>query len=272
MSKEFEFTKCYLTDDRWALIASHVPGKEGDPGCRGRDNRLFIEAVFWIARTGSSWRRLPPHFGKWHTNYIRFWRWTQKRVWPGLLSALAEDETCEFFYEDGAIRYAPLGRLVKQEELAVVGVKRQCKSLAMAPKRAAKIRRGEGAQALLSSIGKQLEGAEVRTECAEAAQRETTILRFRRMSILCTQCGVGPDKPFDRDGTRWIRCPVCGQKSRVSNVQCDMIEQHINRAMNRPSDPPRSHKWIVPATVSKSSPKPGTLSAVNDMARAVLDA
>ncbi len=100
-------TDCYFSDERWALIASHVPGKEGDPGCHGRDNRLFIEAVFWIVRTGSSWRKLPPHFGKWYTNYTRFRRWTQKRVWPGLLNALAEDETCEYFYEDGAIRYTP---------------------------------------------------------------------------------------------------------------------------------------------------------------------
>jgi transposase len=100
-------TDRYLSDERWGLVASHVPGKEGDPGCHGRDNRRFIEAVFWIVRTGSSWRKLPPEFGKWYTNYTRFRRWTKKRVWPGVLSALAEDETCEFFYEDAAIRYAP---------------------------------------------------------------------------------------------------------------------------------------------------------------------
>jgi len=41
-------TEFYLTDERWALIATRVP--EGRrPGCHGRDNRLFIEAVLWIA-------------------------------------------------------------------------------------------------------------------------------------------------------------------------------------------------------------------------------
>jgi len=94
--KEVALTGYYLTDERWALIASHLPGKEGDPGCHGRDNRLFIEAVFWIVRTGSPWRSLPPHFGKWYTNYTRFRRWTQKRVWPGVLDALAADESCEY--------------------------------------------------------------------------------------------------------------------------------------------------------------------------------
>ena len=66
-------------------------------------------------RTGSPWRSLPEPFGKWYTNYTRFRRWTQKRVWPGVLEALAADETCEFFFEDGKIRYAPLRRLVTPE-------------------------------------------------------------------------------------------------------------------------------------------------------------
>jgi len=105
--KEVTLTEYYFTDARWALIASHLPGKEGDPGCHGRDNRLFIEAVFWIVRTGSSWRSLPPHFGKWYTNYTRFNRWKQKRVWPGVLDALKADDACEYFYEDGAILHAP---------------------------------------------------------------------------------------------------------------------------------------------------------------------
>ncbi|MBC8643089.1 transposase [Caballeronia sp. EK] len=41
-------------------------------GRRGADNRLFVEALLWIARTGSPWRDLPKEFGRWHTAYIRF--------------------------------------------------------------------------------------------------------------------------------------------------------------------------------------------------------
>lgn len=39
--------------------------KVGDRGRSGKDNRLFLEAVLWIVRTGSPWRGLPEHFGKW---------------------------------------------------------------------------------------------------------------------------------------------------------------------------------------------------------------
>ncbi len=111
-------TELYLTDERWALIASRVPGKEGDPGCRGRDNRLFIESVLWIVRTGAPWRNLPPHFGKWYTAYTRFRRWGKKHVWSEIFALLAQDDACEYFFEDGVIRHAPL-RAVAAKEAAV---------------------------------------------------------------------------------------------------------------------------------------------------------
>ncbi len=101
-----EVDEPYLTDERWALISSHVLGKAGDPGCRGRDNRLFIEAVLWLARTGKPWRALPPRFGKWYTSYTRFRRWSLGNVWQGLFARLAENGGCEYFFEDGVIRHA----------------------------------------------------------------------------------------------------------------------------------------------------------------------
>ncbi len=105
----------YLTDERWALIAECVPGKEGDPGCHGRDNRLFIEAVLWVARTGSPWRDLPSHFGKWYTAYTRFRRWVKNDVWSRVLTKLAEDNSCEYFYRDGKLLYSPLRAVLARE-------------------------------------------------------------------------------------------------------------------------------------------------------------
>lgn len=45
------------------------------------DNRRFVEAVLWIARTGSPWRDLPAELGNWHTTYTRFSRWCKTGVW-----------------------------------------------------------------------------------------------------------------------------------------------------------------------------------------------
>lgn len=51
-----------LRDDQWERIKDFLPGKARDSGVTAANNRLFIEAVLWIARTGSPWRDLPESF------------------------------------------------------------------------------------------------------------------------------------------------------------------------------------------------------------------
>ena len=92
-----------LSDAQWERIAPKLSGKVGDPGSSGRNNRLFIEAVLWIARTGSPWRDLPEAFGKWSTVYTRFWRWAQKGVWERVFKALSDDPDFEYVLIDGTL-------------------------------------------------------------------------------------------------------------------------------------------------------------------------
>ena len=48
-----------LSDDQWERIAPLVIGRPDQKGSTGRDNRMFVEGVLWIVRTGSPWRDLP---------------------------------------------------------------------------------------------------------------------------------------------------------------------------------------------------------------------
>lgn len=41
-----------ITDQQWAKVADLLPGKVGDVSRSATDNRLFINAVLWIARSG----------------------------------------------------------------------------------------------------------------------------------------------------------------------------------------------------------------------------
>lgn len=94
-----------LNDQLWDIVAPILPGKEGDPGCHGRDNRLFLEAVFWIARTGSPWRNLPAEFGKWYTTYTRYHRWEKKGVWPRVIDALRQQGADGLRYDEEGLRW-----------------------------------------------------------------------------------------------------------------------------------------------------------------------
>ena len=47
----------WLRDDQFERIEVMLPGKRCNPGAH-RHRSLFIEAVLWIARTGSPWRDL----------------------------------------------------------------------------------------------------------------------------------------------------------------------------------------------------------------------
>ncbi len=42
-----------ISDDDWERIKNLLPGQPGQHGKVAKDNRLFIDAVLWIARTGA---------------------------------------------------------------------------------------------------------------------------------------------------------------------------------------------------------------------------
>jgi transposase len=92
-----------LEDHVWERMAGYLPGKVGDPGRSGADNRIFVEAVLWLARTGVPWRDLPAVFGNWNSNFVRFSRWSKAGVWDRLFSAMTNDPDFEYILIDSTI-------------------------------------------------------------------------------------------------------------------------------------------------------------------------
>jgi transposase len=100
---EFVMDRLCLTDAQWVKMEPHCLGKATDPGRSGRDNRLFVEGVLWIARTGSPWRDLPPWFGKWNSVFVRFRDWVRADVFKRLFDAVSDQPDMEYAMVDATI-------------------------------------------------------------------------------------------------------------------------------------------------------------------------
>lgn len=81
-----------LSDEQFARIEHFLPGKPSDPGRTAADNRLFIDAVLWIARTGAPWPDLPERFGKYNSVFQRFNRWAKNGVWARVFEELQDPD------------------------------------------------------------------------------------------------------------------------------------------------------------------------------------
>jgi transposase len=78
-----------LSDPQWQRIAHLLPGKPGDRGRTGADNRLFVNAVLWVLRSGAWWQDLPERYGKWKSIHKRFTRWAKAGAWERVLIVAA---------------------------------------------------------------------------------------------------------------------------------------------------------------------------------------
>ena len=91
-----------ISDRMWNKISPLLPGQKGQWGGIAKDNRKFINAVFWILRTGAPWRDLPASYGKWGSVHQRFRRWRNNGVWEKILEKLMEDPDYEWVMIDAS--------------------------------------------------------------------------------------------------------------------------------------------------------------------------
>ena len=79
-----------MSDEEWGFFEPFVIEAGPRRGRPPRDHRLVLDGVFWLARTGSAWRDLHDHFGKWGSVHRQFRRWTLSGLWDLMLEALNE--------------------------------------------------------------------------------------------------------------------------------------------------------------------------------------
>lgn len=89
-----------LADEQWARVEPFVPG--GRKGRRGprSNNRRFVNALIWMARSGGRWRDLPERYGHYQTVKRRYYRWIDNGVLDQLFEALAQEADLDWVAVD----------------------------------------------------------------------------------------------------------------------------------------------------------------------------
>jgi transposase len=77
-----------LTDELWARISPLLPPQQPSTGRPANDHRTLLAGMFWVMRTGSSWRELPEHYGSWQTLHSRYQRWRAAGIWQRILDRM----------------------------------------------------------------------------------------------------------------------------------------------------------------------------------------
>lgn len=73
-----------LTDREWQVIKRHIPRARAGGRPQSINPRQIVNAVFYVARGGISWRMLPREYPNWKTVYHYFREWRGRGVWQRL--------------------------------------------------------------------------------------------------------------------------------------------------------------------------------------------
>ena len=110
--------KEYINDEAWAKILVFFEKVNGI--YIGKEGKLktFLEAIYWITRTGSQWREVPEKYGNWNSIFTRFNDWSKKNIWGKLMEFCINDPDLEYLSIDATIvrAHACAAGYGKQEE------------------------------------------------------------------------------------------------------------------------------------------------------------
>ena len=114
-----------ISNRLWRALQARLRPAFRAAGRQGQDNRRFLNAVFWMLRTGAPWRDLPSFFGRWGSVYRRFRRWAVSGRWQNLAPWLAEGRSHGLtkgsgtgFLDSTYVRVHQHGAAAKQDQAA----------------------------------------------------------------------------------------------------------------------------------------------------------
>ena len=96
-----------MTEEDWTLALEVFDAAQSSRGEPGRDDRKFLEAIFYFTVHNISWRALPAEFGNWNSVWKRFWRLSRSGVFETFFQLLAEQSRTAYlvqFFDSTVVR------------------------------------------------------------------------------------------------------------------------------------------------------------------------
>jgi len=109
-----------LSDVQWERIKDVLAGRSESVGRTASDNRLFVNGVLWVLRSGAHWHDLPERYGKYKSLHKRFSRWAANGVWEKIFRELLRDRKNQYLMIDSTI--------VRAHQQAATGRKKGAKT------------------------------------------------------------------------------------------------------------------------------------------------
>ncbi len=92
-----------LSASQWRRVEGFLPGRKGSVGVTAKDNRLFVNGVLWVLRSGAHWKHLPAEYGNWKSVHKRFTRWSKSGIWERIFDVLLADPDNRYIMFDAMV-------------------------------------------------------------------------------------------------------------------------------------------------------------------------
>jgi len=146
--------------------------------------RMFIEAIYYIGRSGCQWRLLPFYYGDWRAVHKRFKQWSEKNIWKFIFESVQVDPDMEYAMIDSTIVRAnacAAGYGKNSQEKQALGRSKSGFTTKI--------------HALVDALGNPLKIILTPGQCSDITQAENLVEEL-------LDCGLLADKGYDADKLR----------------------------------------------------------------------
>ncbi|APD50287.1 hypothetical protein FSC454_03645 [Francisella hispaniensis FSC454] len=97
-TKHLTQMKYYISESNWSTILTFLKSQKGLHTKDTKKLRVFIEAVFYILKTGAQWGYLHEDYGNSRTIHKRYKYWADKGIWSNLMSYISVNSSWLIYY------------------------------------------------------------------------------------------------------------------------------------------------------------------------------